>query len=170
MKFYSSFDPPKCKPAPTGNGKEIDWQLKLVKGVEEIVNAGEIDIYSQIQACAEGTPTVSELVSRFVVTQDPSIFEAKKSAEFFDLTKVPKDIFEIQSMQREAQLQFDRLPLEIKQKYNNNLYEFIQDDKSCEVIRDYINKDYSSRLEAFEKENAIKIQKESAKSEVKKDE
>lgn len=170
MKFYSSFDPPKCKPAPTGNGKEIDWQMKLVKGTEEVVNAGEIDVYAQIQAVAESTPTVSELVSKFVITGDPSVFEAKKSAEFFDLTKVPKDIFEMQAMQREAQLQFDRLPVEIKQKYNNNLYDFINDDKSFDTIREYINKDYASRVEAFEKKKASDMKEQIAKSEVKSNE
>ena len=125
MKFFTSFEPPKCKPCPSGNGKEIDWQLKIVKGNEEAVACGEIDVYAQIQAAAAATPSISDMIAQYNVTHDPSIFEQKKGAMFFDLTTLPKDIFEMQALQREAQLKFDELPVEIKQAYDNNLYNFV---------------------------------------------
>lgn len=172
MKFFTSFEPAKCQPAPTGSGKEIDWQLKYVKGIDTVVESGEIDVYAQIQAAAEATPSVSELVAQYNVTLDPSIFDQKKGAMFFDLTALPKDIFEMQALQREAQLKFEQLPTEIKRAYDNNLYNFIQDDKSFDKVRDYLNKDYANfKADADARAAAEKAAKTSAsdttKSEVK---
>ena len=153
MKFFTSYEPAKCQPAPTGTGKEIDWQMKLVKGVEEFVNVGEIDVYAQIQASASANPSIPELIAKYQVTQDPSIFEQRKDAQFFDLTKVPKDIFEMQALQREAQLKFEKLPIEIRDQYDNNLYNFIQDDKSFDKVRSYFEKKFNS----FEKATNEKV-------------
>lgn len=172
MKFFTSFEPAKCQPAPTGNGKEIDWQLKFVKGIDTVVASGEIDVYAQIQATAEATPSISELIAQYNVTRDPSIFDQKKGAMFFDLTALPKDIFEMQALQREAQLKFDQLPIEIKQAYDNNLYNFIQDDKAFDKVRDYFNRDFTNfKAEADKYAAAEKAAQASAsnitKSEVK---
>lgn len=137
MKFFSSFNVAKVKPCPTGNGTEVDWQLRKVKGVDELVDCGVVNVYERIQACLDSAVDVNKLVDQYLLTADNSIFEQRKNAQYFDLTKVPKDIFEMQALTDEAQLKFDQLPIAIKQKYDNNLYNFIMDDKAFEKVKDF---------------------------------
>ena len=99
-KFFTAFSPAKHVPAPTGTGTEVDWKLKKVKGVETLVDSGVINVYSQIQASRESSD-LNYLVKQYQETGDASVFKQRR-AEYFDLSKMPKDVFEYQDMIEEA--------------------------------------------------------------------
>lgn len=135
-KFFTSFVPAKHVPAPTGNGTEIDWKKKKVKGVDTLVISGVINTYSQIQASRESSD-LNYLVKQYQETGDASVFTQRR-AEYFDLTKMPKDVFEYQAMIEEAQAKFAELPADLRSKFGNNLYNYISDDSAFDKVRTYM--------------------------------
>lgn len=167
-KFFTSFSPAKHVPAPTGFGTEIDWKLKKVKGVETLVDGGVINVYSQIQASRESSD-LNYLVKQYQETGDASIFKQRR-AEYFDLSKMPKNVFEYQDMIEEAQAKFSELPADLRAKFGNNLYNYISDDSAFDKVRTFIQaeidkknpyKDFKVNKEAYGKE----VEKEDVKSE-----
>ena len=142
-KFFTSFSPAKCMPAPSGNGTEIDWKLTKVKGIEELSNDGVINVYQKIQASRESSD-LNYLVKQYQETGDSSVFQCRR-AEYFDLTKMPKDVFEYQAMIDEAQAKFAELPADLRMKFDNNLYNYISDDSAFDKVRAYMQSELDRR-------------------------
>lgn len=158
-KFFTSYSPAKCMPTPSGNGTEIDWKLTKVKGIEDLTNSGVINVYQKIQASRESSD-LNYLVKQYQETGDSSVF-LRRRAEYFDLTKMPKDVFDYQAMIDEAQAKFAELPADLRAKFGNNLYNYISDDSAFDKVRTYMQaelsknnpyKDFKVNTEAYGKE------------------
>lgn len=164
-KFFTSFEPAKCVCCPSGDGTEPEMKMKIIKGVQLPEEVGRVNIYDKIQASADSVD-LNRLIEIYETTGNPDVLNQRR-AEFFDTTQYPKDMFEMQALIAEAQERFDNLPARIKDRYNNNVYDFVNDDKSFEKLKDYFKVNFDSP--AYDKTTKLKTEAIS-KSEVKSNE
>lgn len=107
---------------PNGNRymEKFIGKLDMKTGNIVLMSAGKVDLYEQIQSYAEETD-LALLVER-AVNGDLSVF---KSAVFGDFTDMPQSYGEALNCVIEAEREFNSLPQEIKDKFNNDWHKYL---------------------------------------------
>ena len=166
--FRSRSNYPVTIPAPSGQAK----RPKLTRGVDAdgnrtLVVSGYDDLIELVNLAAEGV-TVADLIRRSERGEDTLHKDAIQS--YVDLSNAPKSLLEAEMSILNARSEFEKLPLEVRQSYDNNLSKWLKsiDDGSfvkstIEKLRaeeDYrsLAKDRSSKAAVFtqEQENRLK--------------
>lgn len=108
----------------SGNGKTPVYKVRLTKnGVREVIKAGEDNIYKKIQACADSVD-INTILTKFTNTGDESILKTNPGA-FMDITDMPTTMFEAINQINDSKAVFDKLPSEIKKKFDFDYEKFI---------------------------------------------
>ena len=109
----------------TNNGERLVTQYKLSyndDGSKEIVVDGYKDVYEEIQSHADSVD-IHKIVERCTITGDMS--ELYKTEGFYgDLAMFPTTRAEALQMLAEAQNIWDKLPIDVKKKFDNNVDNF----------------------------------------------
>lgn len=109
----------------TDPGQRIVEQYKLSyddDGTKELVVDGYVDVYEQIQSHADSVD-IHKIIERCTATGDMS--ELYKTKGFYgDLAMFPKTRAEALQMLAEAQNIWDKLPVSVKKKFDNNVDNF----------------------------------------------
>lgn len=140
MKFatmYSNHISPDSCP---GDPVMIDYQLRIIDGKEEVVEVGKTDWYAYIQSHKDSVD-INKILERCYLMEDFSPL-VRMPATFMDVTDMPKTLAEAHQMIRDAENMFDRMPKEIKEKYNNSAIEFIADigsEKFGKNVSEYLD-------------------------------
>lgn len=98
-------------------GSRIDKLGNII--VEE---KGKENLYDYIQSFAESCD-INNIIKKFE-SGDLNALNQRKG-EFMDLTEMPTDYFEMVNTINEAKYKFERLPIEVKQKFDNDPNKFI---------------------------------------------
>lgn len=124
-----------------GSPIKIEYQLRIKEGEEVLEPVGKTNLYEYIQSHADSVD-IHKILERCALIQDYSILNQMPS-QFIDTVDMPHTLAEAYSMIQDAQNFYDRMPLDIKQKYDNNFVNFITDIGSAKffnVVGDFLNK------------------------------
>lgn len=119
---YQTFD---CRVRPrsaTGDGKMNEYGYKFEKdGSRHLVIIGQTNVYEKIQADKDSCD-INKIIERFVAGDDSALNKVK--GMYFDATDFPTNYAEYLQRQNDGNVLFKRLPIEIKEKFNNDPNEF----------------------------------------------
>ncbi len=91
-------------------------------GVLELEKTGEYDFQERIQADKYACD-INAIVARFRAGDESVLSRVQGS--YGDFTGLPKTYAEVLNLSLKAKADFDRLPVEYKQKFNNSFEEFM---------------------------------------------
>jgi hypothetical protein len=109
----------------TGNGHEPEYEYKVTETGRELVKTGENDVYALIQSRLEETK-IENIIKR--ATYDPTALggqEWQNSAQMVDITDVPTDYHTWYNRIEDAKKQFEALPIEVKNKWDNDVEKYV---------------------------------------------
>lgn len=120
--FKSMYDRPETVPAETGTEYDKTYTMILDKyGHKHLKCTGETNRYKKIQSHLEEC-LVENILAK--ATMDPSVLN-KKQGLYFDSTSMPKTLAEAQNAILALNQEFEKLPAEIKQKFNNSPEQYV---------------------------------------------
>lgn len=137
-----------------GSPIKVEYQLRIVDNSEEIVETGKSNLYEYIQSHADSVD-IMKILERCTMIQDYSMLY-RMPAQFMDVTEMPSNLAEAYAHVQDAKNFFDRMPIGIKEKYENNFVEFIAD-----IGTDKFNHNVSEFLESIKEKEEVKSTDES---------
>lgn len=125
MNIVYTFCPPnKAEFLATPSGERYHEQFvgKLDKetGDIKLVSVGKVDVYAEIQS-HQGEADINNLIAR----AEAGDLSAFSSAVFGDFTEMPGSYAEALNVVIEAEREFNHLPQEIKDKFDNDWHKYI---------------------------------------------
>lgn len=139
-KFKSMYDRNETIPCETGTRYDKTYTMIIDDfGHKELKCTGETDRYAKIQSHLEEV-LVENIIAK--ATIDPSVLN-KREGLYFDSTSMPKTLAEAQNAILALNQEFEKLPAEIKQKFDNS---------SEKYIAQYGSKEWGDKLGILTKE------------------
>lgn len=137
----------------TNSGEKLEEVLAMKldeKGNEEFYVSGLHDTYAEIQAYADEV-NLERIIDRCLETGDLNILNQVKK-EYIDITEMPKNLIDAKNKINAAETEFYNLPLEIREKYDNNFNKYLADVGSEEWIQNMNFNNKEPDLEPLEEE------------------
>lgn len=109
----------------TGNGREPEYEYKVTDEGRELVKTGESDVYALIQSRLDETK-IENIIKR--ATYDPTALGSQNwqtSETMTDISNAPTNYHEWYGRIKDAEAEFDKLPVEVKNKWENNVEKYI---------------------------------------------
>lgn len=107
----------------SGDPIKITYHAKIDDyGVIELVEDGKIDTDKEIQSYAESCD-INLIINKYLAG-DTSVLE-KNRGMYGDFTNMPKTYAEFLQKQIDAENAFKRLPINIKEKFDNDINKFL---------------------------------------------
>lgn len=109
----------------TGNGREPEYEYKVTDEGRELVKTGETDVYALIQSRLDETK-IENIIKR--ATYDPSALgsqEWRANETMTDISDMPTNYHEWYGRIKDAENEFNKLPIEIKSKWDNDVEKYI---------------------------------------------
>lgn len=122
-RVYSKYDKPLPGHCPTGTGTLKEYQEEIKKGIKGLVNTGLKNVYEIIQMDYEQTKIENILHS--VLMGDLQALNARDGS-YVDATTMPKNLMEAQNLVLRMKSEFDSMPLEVKEKFNNSADKYVE--------------------------------------------
>lgn len=136
-----------------GDAIKEEYQLRIIDNQETLEPVGKTDMYEYIQSHADSVD-IHKILERCALIDDYSILN-KMPAQFMDVTDMPKNLADAYSMIQDAKNMFERMPVDIKDKYDNNFVEFISSigsEKFNNIAGEFIE---SVKKKDIEKKNIV---------------
>lgn len=106
-----------------GDPVKTEYALRVVDGNRNLVAVGTSSLYDSIQSHADSVD-IHKILERCAMANDYSLLN-RMPADFMDCTSMPKTLAEAHTMIQDAKNYFEKMPVEIKNKFDNNYIEFI---------------------------------------------
>lgn len=109
----------------TGNGHEPEYEYQLKDTGRELVKTGEKDVYALIQSRLDETK-IENIIKR--VTYDPEALgnqNWQNSGAFVDISEVPTSYHEWYGRIKDAEDEFEKLPVEVKAKWGYDVETYV---------------------------------------------
>lgn len=109
----------------TGNGHEPEYEYKVTDEGRELVKTGETDVYALIQSRLDETK-IENIIKR--ATYDPNTLgsqEWRTNETMTDISDMPTNYHEWYGRIKDAEEEFNKLPIEIKSKWDNDVEKYI---------------------------------------------
>lgn len=120
-KFAKVSDPNKFESNP-GERDRIIYSAKISpNGVIEVVPTGKEDYQAYIESFRSSTDIA--YILKQLSLGDTSVLN-KSAPQFGDFTQMPSSLAEAMQLQIDAEKQFYQLPIDTRQKFNNNFREW----------------------------------------------
>lgn len=124
--FRTQIDEPVVIETPTGEETEEILAMKIDdNGNETFYVKGKTNVWEKIQSY-ESETNLENILRRVSETGDISILN-QREAMFMDIEDMPENIFEAHQKIKDAEEMFNNLPLETREKYENNFNKFLKD-------------------------------------------
>lgn len=137
MKFRTKYGEHLKVDTAVGSPVKIEYQLRVVDGEEKLVETGKSDWYAYIQTHKDSVD-IHKILERCAMLDDYSPL-MRMPAQFMDVTQMPKNLAEAHTMIQDAKNFFEQMPVEIKEKYENNYMQFISDIGSEKFMNNVSN-------------------------------
>lgn len=140
MKFNTIYSLRKPISIDPGSPIKIEYQLRVVDNQMQLVETGKSFLYGYIQSHADSVD-IHKILERCALLDDYSLLN-RMPAQFMDVTEMPTNLAEAYAQVKDAENFFDRMPTDIKEKYNNNFIEFIADigsEKFSKNVSEFLN-------------------------------
>lgn len=121
--FHSYYNRPETVAAPTGT--EYDKVRKIIiddTGHKVLKVVGETNRYQKIQAHKEEC-LIENILAK--ATIDPTILN-QRNGQYFDATEMPKTLAEAQNKILEVKQEFEKLPVEVREKFGHSPERYVQ--------------------------------------------
>lgn len=96
------------------------YQINKKTGKKEIVRTGETNIYEMIQASAEGCK-----LQNIIAKCNGDYSSLMAEGNFVDISEMPTSLMEMQNLILKTTDEFEKLPAEIKKKFENSVEKYI---------------------------------------------
>lgn len=159
MTFDSHFDRmKKVQKFVTSNGSKIEnvYEYRIVNGIKTLVKVSETNIYDKIQSF-EPSCNINNIIARFM-NGDVDAMNVRKG-QYGDFTSVPTSYAELYERIQECEESFNRLPLDIRKKFDNSASKFWTNYGSEEfnsVFNEYFSKKDEKPNEPIKNESEVK--------------
>ena len=161
MEFRTQFD----RKIVTSNAGS---NIKIVRAAEYdkhknivVADKGKENLFQKIQSYADSV-NIHVLLARFMNGDKESLMQ--RAGAYIDVSSLPTNINEFIDLARNAENLFNTLPIEVKEKFNNNLMEFV----STIGDKEWIEKMNTSPSDIkLEKANVVKEAVQASKKAVK---
>lgn len=124
-EFRSAYNGQVRHTSPTGNGHEPEYEYKVTDEGRELVKTGETDVYALIQSRLDETK-IENIIKR--ATYDPTALGNQgwqTSETMIDISDAPTNYHEWYGRIKDAEAEFDKLPIEVKNRWNNDVEKYI---------------------------------------------
>lgn len=122
-KIYSRFCPRPNEGSETGKGKIKTYRESIsVEGVRSLIEDSEVNTYEAIQAYKDECD-IKNIIARANAGDETALHQ--RITEYLDTTIMPKTLAEAQNMVIQAEQEFKKLPLSIREKFNHSPEQFI---------------------------------------------
>ena len=124
-KFRSAYSGQERRTSPTGDGHEPEYEYKVTETGRELVKTGETDVYALIQSRLDETK-IENIIKR--ATYDPTALGSQNwqtSETMTDISDAPTNYHEWYGRIKDAEAEFDKLPVEVKNKWDNDAEKYI---------------------------------------------
>lgn len=131
---------PVTKPSPSGNPIVKNYEMRMMKnGHKYLAEVGEKNLYNLIQDHKDECDVV-KIVKRAKMGDPSALMKLQNTnAKYGDMTLQPNNLIEAHQMIVDAKKEFEKLPIEIKEKFNNDPMQFLADEKKVnEVLTNYM--------------------------------
>lgn len=126
----------------SGSPIKIEFQLRVVDDEETLVETGKTNLYEYIQSHADSVD-ITKILERCALIEDYSYLN-RMPAEFMDVSDAPANLAEAYAAVQDAKNFFDRMPINIKESYDNNFIQFLSGlgkEKFVNTVVDFLNKE-----------------------------
>ena len=109
----------------TGNGREPEYEYRVTDEGRELVKTGETDVYALIQSRLDETK-IENIIKR--ATYDPTALgnqDWQTSEVMTDISDAPTNYHEWYGRIKDAEAEFDKLPIEVKNKWDNDVEKYV---------------------------------------------
>lgn len=140
MKFSTYYGEHPVVYSEPGTPIKEEYQLRVTKDGEDLVKVGESNFYDYIQSHKDSVD-IHKILERCALMDDYSILN-RMPAKFMDVTEMPKNLAEAYAAVKDAETFFERMPVEIKQKYDNDFTQFLQSlgsEKFNSVVGEFLD-------------------------------
>lgn len=131
-------------------GSELDKEHNII-----VQEKGKEDLYAYINSFADSVD-INVLLARFTNGDEQAL--KQRAAAYIDIASLPTNMNDFIAYSRNATSFFDTLPIEVKEKFNNNVLEFIS-----QVGTPEFNEIMSLSANDYQKQTAEESQKRSKK-------
>lgn len=124
-EFRSAYSGQVRRTSLTGNGHEPEYEYKVTDEGRELVKTGETDVYALIQSRLDETK-IENIIKR--ATYDPAALGDQNwqaSGTMTDISDAPTNYHEWYGRIKEAEAEFERLPVEVKAKWGHDVEAYI---------------------------------------------
>lgn len=134
MKFYTGYDRPKTKAAPSGEKYEKTYEMKIDENGHKSLMQSEImePVYEKIQESLEETK-IENIVRRALGGDEQALYTVAGS--YFDATNAPRSLAEAQQLIIDATEEFYKLPLDVREKFDHSAEVFVHEYGSEEWLQ-----------------------------------
>lgn len=135
MKIYSAYDRPANKPDKPGRRMHPVYAVKIDNhGHKTVYQTGEHDQYADIQASRPDE--MRSILERALKGDQGAILAVQQRHGYYaDVTNAPKTLAEMQQLILDATHDFELLPANIREKFENNVDQFISEYGSQEFAQ-----------------------------------
>lgn len=117
-EYFTIDNLPKRRPTPSGDEFLNLYQEEIIKdGTKQLVAIGKKNVYDMIQEDLESTKI--ENILKSVAMGDLSMLRSQEPI-YIDATTMPKNLMEASNIVLKAKQEFEKLPMEVKQKFDND--------------------------------------------------
>lgn len=123
MKFYSRSEKPTVKPSPAGEKEEPTYEMDIdARGHKTLTQKGYTNVYEFIQESLEETK-IENIIRRALGGDEAAL--ATMHGVYIDVSDAPKSLAEMQQAVITATQEFERLPIEIREKFNHSALQYV---------------------------------------------
>lgn len=122
-KVYTKFNKPSQDPTPCGTGLLNEYQEEIKNGKKTLVLTGMRNTYDEIQLDVESCKI--ENILHAALMGDYSKLNAREGT-YCDATTLPKSLMEAQNLVIRMKTEFDKMPVEVKEKFGNSADRYVE--------------------------------------------
>lgn len=151
LKFLTKYSDDRPHPHnSSGDPLLVEYLEEVDKnGVTKLKKIGVRNLDEEIQKNSVGTD-INELVAKFKLSGDSTIFNQLDEGTYLDTTMFPKTMSEMINRVRSAESEFESLPIDLRQMFNNSVDEWL-----CSYGSDEFLNKYNKFAERFETQNIV---------------
>lgn len=156
-KVYTHFNHPEKVKTNAGTKYLATYQEQIEDGVKTLVCTGAKDVDELIQMDLESSKIENILHS--VAMGDLSALNAREGT-YCDATTMPKSLMEAQNLVLRMKSEFDKMPTEVREKFNNSADKYVElmgTDKFKQIMAPYNEQIAKIEMEKSHKEYLKKV-------------
>ena len=123
MTIYTHLQKPKSKPTPSGSRYLETYQEQIIDGIKSLILTGYTNVYEKIQENFESSKIQNILQA--VAMGDLSALNAREGT-YCDATTMPKNLMEANNLMLRMRSEFEKMPMEVKEIFNNSADKYIE--------------------------------------------